>query len=114
GAIDKDTYRRQRAVLLTAQAMASEETDRDAAKSAVLEAVKLAPDLVPAVALAARFLSEAGDIRKASRMLENAWRTLPHPELADAYIHVRLGDSARERLARAKRLNEKAPLNMEG
>lgn len=115
GAIDKDTYRRQRAVLLTAQAMACEETDRDMARSAALEAVKLAPDLVPAVALAARFLSESGEIRKASRMLENAWRTQPHPDLADAYIHVRLGDSARERLARAKRLNEKsAAPNIEG
>lgn len=114
GAIDKDTYRRQRAVLLTAQAMAAEETDRDAAKAAVLEAVKLAPDLVPAAALAARFLSEAGDIRRASRMLEKAWETQPHPDLADAYIHVRLGDAARERLARAKRLNEKSAPNIEG
>lgn len=114
GAIDKDNYRRQRAVLLTAQAMASEESDRDAAKTAALEAVKLAPDLVPAVALAARFLSEAGDIRKASRMLEKAWQAQPHPDLADAYIHVRLGDSARERLARAKRLNEKTAPNIEG
>jgi HemY protein len=114
GAIDKDTYRRQRAVLLTAQAMAAEESDRDVAKAAVLEAAKLAPDLVPAVALAARFLSEAGDIRKASRMIEKAWVEQPHPDLADAYIHVRLGDSARERLARARRLNEKSIPNIEG
>lgn len=114
GAINKETYRRQRAVLLTAQAMAAEESDRDAAKAAALEAVKLAPDLVPAVALAARFLSEAGDIRKASRMIEKAWEAQPHPDLADAYIHVRLGDSARERLLRAKRLHEKGRPNIEG
>lgn len=114
GAIDKNLYRRQRAVLLTAQAMAAEESDRDLAKTAVLEAVKLAPDLVPAVTLAARFLSEAGDIRKAARMIENAWEIQPHPDLADSYIHVRLGDSARERLARAKRLNERAAPSLEG
>jgi len=114
GAIDKDTHRRQRAVLLTAQALAAEDSDRDLAKAAVQDAVRLAPDLVPAVALAARFLSEAGDIRKASRMIEKAWLSQPHPDLADAYIHVRLGDSARERLARAKRLNEKAAPNVEG
>lgn len=113
-AIDKESYRRQRAVLLTGQAMVFEETDRDAAKAAVMEAVRLAPDLVPAVVLAARFLSEAGDIRKASRMIEKAWPAQPQPDLADAYIHVRLGDSARERLARARRLNEKAAPNIEG
>ena len=44
-------YRRQRAVLLTARALAAEESDRDTAKSLVFEAVKLAPDLVPAAAL---------------------------------------------------------------
>lgn len=114
GAIDKDSYRRQRAVLLTGQAMTSEESDRDAARDAALEAVKLAPDLVPAAALAARFLSESGDIRKASRMIEKAWQTQPHPDLADAYAHIRLGDSARERLARVKRLNEKAAPHIEG
>lgn len=114
GAIDKDIYHRQRAVLLTAQAMASEETDRDAARSAALEAARLAPDLVPAVVLAARFLSEAGDIRKAARMIEKAWRAMPHPDLADAYIHVRTGDSARERLARARRLSEGGPGHVEG
>src|SRR5262249_48605864 len=48
GLIDKTAYRRQRAVLLTAQALASEETDRDRAKALVLEAIKLAPTFVPA------------------------------------------------------------------
>ena len=114
GAIDKETYRRQRAVLLTGQALAAEDADRDLAKDAVLEAVRLAPDLVPAVALAARFLSESGDIRKASRLIEKAWDAHPHPDLADAYVHVRLGDSARERLARAKRLNEKSAAHIDG
>lgn len=114
GAVDKEVYYRQRAVLLTAQAIASEEADRDAAKSAALEAARLAPDLVPAVVLAARFLSEAGDIRKAARMIEKAWLAMPHPDLADAYIHVRIGDSARERLARARRLNEKGAGGVEG
>src|SRR5882757_1875937 len=52
GLIDKPAYRRQRAVLLTAQALALEETDRDRAKALALEAVKLALTLVPAAALA--------------------------------------------------------------
>ena len=52
GALDKPDYRRKRAVLLTARALALEEIDRDGSRAAVLEAVKLAPDLVPAAALA--------------------------------------------------------------
>ena len=58
GLVDKAAYRRQRAVLLTAQALALEDGDRDRSKALVLEAVKLAPTLVPAAALAGRFLAE--------------------------------------------------------
>ncbi|MGE3147301.1 MAG: heme biosynthesis HemY N-terminal domain-containing protein, partial [Pseudorhodoplanes sp.] len=48
GTLDKATYRRHRAALLAAQALAEEQRDRDRSKALVLEAVKLAPDLVPA------------------------------------------------------------------
>jgi HemY protein len=43
------------------------------------------------------------------RTIEVAWNANPHPDLADAYAHVRLGDSARERLARVELLAQKAP-----
>ncbi len=79
GALEKADYRRKRAVLLTARALALEEIDRDAARVAVLEAVKLAPDLVPAAALAGRRLAEAGEQRKARKILEKAWAINPHP-----------------------------------
>ena len=72
-AFAKDAYRRQRAILLTARALAAEETDRDAAKRFALEANKLAPALVPAAALAARLLAEAGQLRKAHRIIDKAW-----------------------------------------
>ncbi len=113
GALDRDAYRRQRAVLTTAQAIALEETDRDRSRALVLEAVKLAPSLIPAVALAARFLSESEEFRKASRMIEKAWQAHPHPDLADAYANLRLGDSARDRLSRVQALAEKAPGHVE-
>src|SRR4029079_4243093 len=73
GSLDKAIYRRRRAVLLTARATAIEPTDRDAARAFALEAVKLAPDLVPAAALAGRLLAEAGSVRKAGKILEAAW-----------------------------------------
>jgi HemY protein len=113
GLVDKVTYRRQRAVLLTAQALAAEDADRDQAKSLALEATKLAPDLVPAAVLAARLLAESGELRRAGRIVEAAWRANPHPDLADAYAHLRPGDSARERLARIQALVAKSPGNVE-
>lgn len=108
-AADKADYRRKRAVLLTARALSLEHSDRDNAKAFALEAVKLAPDFVPAAALAGRFLAEAGELRKASRIVRTAWKDNPHPDLASAYIHIRFGDTARERLSRAKELAAEQP-----
>jgi HemY protein len=107
--VDKTAYRRQRAVLLTAQALTLEESDRDRSKALVLEATKLAPTLVPAAALAGRFLTDAGEARKAARLIEAAWVWNPHPDLADVYANLKPGDSARERLARIQALAAKAP-----
>ena len=114
GALEKADYRRKRAVLLTARALALEDIDRDAARALVLEAVKLAPDLVPAAALAGRRLAESGEHRKARKILEAAWTINPHPDIADAYANLRLGDSARERLARMQKLADKVPGQLEG
>jgi HemY protein len=113
-ALEKAAYRRQRAVLLTARAQALEEIDRDNARAAVLEAVKLAPDLVPAAALAGRRLAEAGEQRKARKILEKAWSLNPHPDIAEAYANLKLGDSARERLARMQKLAGMVPGQLEG
>lgn len=108
GQLDKPTYRRRRAVLLTGRAL-SRDGDRETAKAQVLEAVKLCPELVPAAALAGRFLFEAGEVRKATRVLEAAWRVAPHPDLAFAHAHLHPADSARERLNRVRTLARMAP-----
>src|SRR4029077_16979540 len=92
GMLDRLAYRRQRAVLLTARALAAEEGDRDTARTLSLEAAKLAPELVPAAALAGRLLAESVDRRKAAKIVEAAWKANPHPDLAEAYAHVRLSD----------------------
>jgi HemY protein len=113
GLIDKSEYKRQRAVLLTARALAAEEKDRDQARSLALDALKLAPSLVPAAELAGRLLGEAGELRRASRIIEKAWEANPHPDLADTYAHLRSGDSARERLTRVQSLALRAPGHVE-
>ena len=114
GLIDKATYRRQRGVLLTARALELERVDRDLSRDSAMEAVKLAPTLVPAAVLAAKYQSEAHQIRRAMRLVETAWLEHPHPDLAEAYAHVRLGDSARQRLVRVETLAAKAPGHIEG
>ncbi len=113
-ALAKPDYRRKRAVLLTARAQALEEIDRDASRAAVLEAVKLAPDLVPAAALAGRRLAESNEQRKAAKILEAAWTINPHPDIAEAYANLRFGDSARDRLTRMQKLAAKTPGQLEG
>jgi HemY protein len=114
GLIDKASYARQRAVLLTARALAAEPTDRDTARALALAAVKLGPTLVPAAALAGRLLGEAGELRQAARIIETAWNANPHPDLAETYAHLRPGDSARDRLARVQALAQKSPHDVEG
>jgi HemY protein len=58
-------------------------------------------------------LAEMGEPRKAARIIEAAWRSNPHPDLADAYGHLRPGDSARERMARIQTLAARTPGNPE-
>lgn len=104
GLVDRATSRRQRAVLHAADALAKEDGDPDRALDAALEAVRLAPSLVPAAALAGRQLARKGDLRRAAKIVETAWRDSPHPELAAAYLNLRPGDSATDRLHRAETL----------
>ncbi|AMA55036.1 heme biosynthesis protein HemY [Bradyrhizobium sp. CCGE-LA001] len=114
GQIDKPTYRRQRGVLLTARALELETMDRDVARESAMEAVKLAPTLVPAAVLAAKFESEAHQVRRAMKLVEAAWLANPHPDLADAYAHVKLGDTAWHRLQRVETLAAKTPADKPG
>jgi HemY protein len=99
--IDRTTRDRQRAVLTTAIALGKEQTAPDEALRLARSAIKRAPDLVPAVALAARLLARSGGARKAAKIIEAAWPLAPHPELAKLYLELRPGDSNADRLARA-------------
>ncbi|WP_448028746.1 heme biosynthesis HemY N-terminal domain-containing protein [Bradyrhizobium liaoningense] len=114
GLIDKQAYRRQRGVLLTARALELETMDRDVARESVMEAIKLAPTLVPAAVLAAKFESEAHQVRRAMKLVEAAWLANPHPDLADAYAHVKLGDTAWHRLQRVETLAAKTSADKPG
>ncbi len=98
--IDKIEAKRRRAAILV-------ERGRDASArgeaAAALEfsrfAYELDPELVPAAILYARQLSEDSRKRRATRVLEDAWRRQPGPELAEAYLAL---DATGDTLAHVK------------
>jgi HemY protein len=112
--LDKRIANRRRAVLLTAQAQAAEDTEPERALAAAQEAHRLAPDLVPAAAIAGRILASRGNTPRAARVLLKTWRLSPHPDLAATYAYARLGDSPRDRLNRMRHLCRLTPNAVEG
>jgi len=111
--IDKAGGRRQQAVLLTAQAMETEDQTPESALDMALKAHKLAPDLVPAAVIAGRLLSGKGRIAKAAKVLEKTWKQCPHPDIADIYAHMKLGDKPQARLKRVRFLVHNNPDHLE-
>ncbi len=111
--IDKPTANRWRAVLKTAMAQDLADRDAKAALALAQEACALAPGLVPAAILYGRLTAANGDTHRASKIIEAAYRQTPHPGLAAAYVRLRRGDSAADRLARARALARLAPFDSE-
>jgi len=107
--IDKAAGARRRAVLLTAQAQTLEDAEADKAAEFAQEAHRLAPDLIPAAAIAGRVLASRGNTPRAARVLLKTWRLAPHPDLAAAYAYARPGDSPRDRLVRVRHLGRLTP-----
>ncbi len=113
GLIAKPEADRKRAVLLTGQAIAEEPRAPDKALKSALQALKLAPGFVPALTIAAQAHVRKDDIKRASRLLEDAWRQEPNREIGRAYIGLRSGNSVQDRLDRAKKLAALAAANPE-
>ena len=111
--LDKAVAQRRRAVLLTAKAQEAEDSEPESALELALEAHRLAPDLVPAAAIAGRILASQGNTPRAARVLLKTWRLAPHPELATVYAHARPGDSPRDRLTRVRHLGRLTPHDAE-
>jgi HemY protein len=111
--IPREDAKRQKAVLLAAEALQLAERSPDAALDAANRALKLDPGLVPAATLVARRLSAKGDYKSATKAIEAAWKANPHPDLAEAYLGVRVGDSTHDRLKRARYLLKLTPRDRE-
>jgi HemY protein len=108
-AIDLPTAQRLRAVVETALAMEKQIDSPSEALHLARQAVKRAPDLVPAIALIGRLLAHHGDSAKALKLLEKAYAENPHPDIAAAYLDAAPSESNAERLARVKKLAQAAP-----
>ena len=114
GLTEKAAYRRRRGVLLTAKALELEKVDRDLSREAAMEAVKLAPTLVPAAVLARKIRERgaSGAPRHAPRRgcLDRASASRSRRRLCACET----GDSARQRLVRVETLAAKTSSEIEG
>ena len=99
--VDRTTWKRRKAVLLTALATTAE-TPQEARRLAI-EAHGLAKDLVPAAVLAARAMAPQTS-RRASAIVQTTYRLAPHPELFAAALAIGDAQGAAARLARAEAL----------
>jgi HemY protein len=107
--VDKEARERQRAVLETAIALEKAETAPNEALRLARSAIKREPSLEPAVALAARLMTQKGDVRRVMKLIEASWAIAPHPELAKLYLDLHPGESNAGRLSRALTLARRAP-----
>lgn len=112
-AMPKASIERKRAVLLTALAQETEDSEPDKALASALEAHGLAPDLVPAACVAGRILAARGNTAKAAKVLQKTWTRAPHPEIAEVYAYARIGDSTHDRLDRVRQLAALCPQSIE-
>lgn len=113
--IDKETARRRRAVLMTAESDRLTDADLDAetALELTVSAAGDAPDFAPGVALAARLLTKAGRTKKAVNLLEKAWSARPHPALALALSDSISGENDKTQAKRVAALAKTNPSHPE-
>jgi HemY protein len=101
---------RREAVVLAASALAAQA--RGEAGVVALEAgeaCRLAPGLVPAVALSAASLAAEGNLKGAQRLITRAWAREPHPLLAAAWAGFAAGETPSERRSRFEPLLKSGP-----
>jgi len=107
------TAERARAALLAALAAQLETSPdpkvRAQALDSAVEAAKLQPGFAPGVVMAARLLAAEGKAGRAAAVIENAWKTAPHPALWLAFRDLKTDETPRERLQRLGELAAQNP-----
>ncbi|MGD8327099.1 MAG: heme biosynthesis HemY N-terminal domain-containing protein [Sphingomonadales bacterium] len=109
GAFTKEEAQKHLAALYFAHAAELDASGADGkALQLALKAHKIAPDFPPATVLAARLHRSAGNIRRASKLIESTWKLRPHPSLAELYAVLKSNEDPQTRL---KRFQQLAALN---
>ncbi|MEO6014303.1 MAG: heme biosynthesis HemY N-terminal domain-containing protein [Devosia sp.] len=108
---EKMSRRRKQAVLETAFARETVDTNSLEALDHASVALKLVPDFVPAALIAARIQSNRGEVRKAMSLLRRVWRATSHPHVAALYANAQPGTSTLDRLKRVRELIDSPPPN---
>ncbi len=103
---ERDEKKRKQAVLHTAIAADTENSDPLVALEHTRLALKPVPDFVPAALIAARIHSSRAETRKSTSLLRRVWRATRHPHVAELFANAQPGISPTERL---KRLRELVP-----
>ncbi len=110
GNAEGPVYERMEGALLTAQAYGARDGgDEDQALKDAERALKKAPTLTPAAALAARGEAETGHRSRSAKILNAAWEARPHPGLAEVMRSVFAEERAEKRRGRLEKLAEKQP-----
>jgi HemY protein len=109
--IDTARAKRTRAVLLTERARLAQ--PEEAAATILRQAIKLAPDLVPARVQLTRALLQSGRIKEAYKIAAQGWGESPHADVAAALLAADDGDSPMPRLKRIEKLVAAAPTHLE-
>ena len=83
--------------------------DRGRGRSLAAQAQSLTPDLAAPAAHHARLLLQDRRTGPAARAIESAWRTIPHPDLAQVYAAIHDGEAPLDRLKSFERLAAQNP-----
>jgi HemY protein len=97
--------RHRHAVLLHEHASEADAEGRSTeAMRLATKAHALAPSFAPVAVRYARMLALRGQVRRARRAIEGAWRVAPHPALAEAYGTLFAGEPILQRIKHLERL----------
>ncbi len=99
--LPRDVSERRRAVInLEIARHAAETGDEPRATAAADAAVKAAPGLAPAAVFSARRAIARGEGSRAAKLLKEAWKHAPQPDIAEAYAEIAPTESPSERRRR--------------
>lgn len=113
-AITNDVAKRREAVLLIAGSKAAEERGETLkARELASLAHSKSPALIPAAVAMAKNTAEEGSQRRAAKILREAWKTEPHPDIAAAFAALEPDETPEARRSRFRSLTKANPDHME-